>query len=186
MLNLHLDPTLEYYITSDLHIGHKKILQYCNRPFEDIKTMESALITNYNRIVSPTNIGFLVGDLFWGSSHKEFNKFITQLNGIKWIIPGNHDKPSCFKNLPEDCKLLSDIVYLYVNNIPKYVVSHFPLVTYSGINRNCINLHGHIHSGPLTAQSLLNIGFDSTFTSPNHLDIGVDNHNFKPYRLTLE
>lgn len=180
MVNIHLDPTLSYFATSDPHIGHKNIIKFCGRPFSDIAEMEETIVTNYNNVVGKKDITFLVGDIIWSNSGREFNKFMNRLNGYKIIVPGNHDKPSCFKSLPGDCVVSQDIVFLYINNFPKYVLSHFPLVTYSGIERGCINLHGHIHSGPLSTS-----GFDTSFKSPNHIDIGVDNQNFTPFHIKL-
>ena len=32
------------FFTADLHLGHKNILEYCNRPFANVKEMDEALI----------------------------------------------------------------------------------------------------------------------------------------------
>ena len=123
---------------------------------------------------------FMLGDIIWSDSKTEFNKFMNKLNGDKLIIPGNHDKDKCLRDLPSNCQILSDIVHIYLDNKPIFVLSHYPLVTWAGIERGCINLHGHIHSGPLSTS-----GFDTSFKSPNHIDIGVDNQNFTPFQIKL-
>lgn len=39
------------FFTSDLHLGHKGIIEFCNRPFRDTADMQNILIRNYNSIV---------------------------------------------------------------------------------------------------------------------------------------
>ena len=39
------------YFTSDLHLGHRGIIEMQNRPFENIQEMNQVLIRNYNAVV---------------------------------------------------------------------------------------------------------------------------------------
>jgi len=34
------------WFTADLHLNHKNIIKYCNRPFTDIYQMDNVLINN--------------------------------------------------------------------------------------------------------------------------------------------
>ena len=43
---------------SDLHLGHKNIVDLCNRPFKDVDEMDSALIEKWNRKVKKNDLGF--------------------------------------------------------------------------------------------------------------------------------
>lgn len=42
------------YFTSDLHIGHRGIIEMKNRPFENAWEMNQVLIRNYNAVVHKT------------------------------------------------------------------------------------------------------------------------------------
>lgn len=180
MLKLELETDVNYFATSDLHIGHKNVINFCDRPFVNTKEMHDKLIENYNSVVKENDVVFFLGDIVWSDSRTEFRRFMNKLNGIKKFIPGNHDRKKILDSLPSDLpknfEILSDIVHLHKNNVPLFVLSHYPLVTWAGIERGCINLHGHIHSGPFSKK-----GFDTSFKTDKHLDIGVDNQNFTPY-----
>jgi len=39
------------WFTADLHLGHRNIIEYCNRPFADVDEMNRALIANWNQVV---------------------------------------------------------------------------------------------------------------------------------------
>ena len=41
----------QIFITSDLHLGHKNIIKYCDRPFRDTHDMNKNLVDNWNNAV---------------------------------------------------------------------------------------------------------------------------------------
>ena len=49
--------TVNYYI-SDLHFGHRAIIDLDERPFNDVTEMEWALIDNWNEVVTENDIYF--------------------------------------------------------------------------------------------------------------------------------
>jgi calcineurin-like phosphoesterase family protein len=40
------------YLVADLHFGHKNIIEYENRPFKDIFSMDKEISSNWNAVVS--------------------------------------------------------------------------------------------------------------------------------------
>jgi calcineurin-like phosphoesterase family protein len=82
----------DFFITSDLHLNHQNIIQYCNRPFSSVEEMNTAIIQNWNNAVSKEDTIYVVGDVIMGS-FSDIDRLLGQLNGNKILIVGNHDKP---------------------------------------------------------------------------------------------
>jgi len=78
---------MKTFVTADLHLDHKNIIKYCNRPFTDVNKMNRILVNNWNNIISPKDTVYFLGDL---SFHTEY--WIPKLNGDITFIRGNHDK----------------------------------------------------------------------------------------------
>lgn len=78
------------FFIADLHLGHKNILSYDNRPFTDIETHDKFIIDKWNETVGYEDKVWILGDLSWHSSTKTIT-ILEQLNGIKHLIIGNHD-----------------------------------------------------------------------------------------------
>ena len=45
---------------SDLHFGHKNIVDLCKRPFVDVDEMDAVLIERWNRKVKKNDIVYLI------------------------------------------------------------------------------------------------------------------------------
>lgn len=76
------------FYTSDLHIGHKNILKFDNRPFFNLEEMKETIINNWNGVVSDNDNVYVLGDMFWNNS--EIAEVMSKLKGNKFLIKGNH------------------------------------------------------------------------------------------------
>lgn len=146
------------YITSDLHFQHKKIIAYCNRPFDNIDEMDEYIFKQFDNLPSDA-IVINNGDLFL-NSRADYNKlkdyFIPRMKGANrklWIIMGNHDRSAVFyvKNCPYNnpydmyINMGFDRVYMYpILFEEKYLLSHEPVYLKPG--SNICNVYGHTHS----------------------------------------
>ena len=81
------------FLTSDTHFGHARILELCNRPFSSTEEMNEALITNYNKVVSPMDTVYHLGDVAMGKIAESL-PLLNRMNGAKILVLGNHDRPS--------------------------------------------------------------------------------------------
>ena len=61
-----------YFITSDLHFFHKRILDFCpeTRPWESIEEMHNGLIEHWNSKISENDVVFHLGILVLGIKSK--------------------------------------------------------------------------------------------------------------------
>lgn len=81
------------YFTSDTHYFHKNVIEFCNRPFKDLDEMHEQLINRYNSKVKDGDTCIFVGDFSFGGAIQT-KSILEQLNGIKILVRGNHDKAS--------------------------------------------------------------------------------------------
>lgn len=74
-------------------------------------------------------------------------------------------------------------VYLYSHTTDeskevydKFVLCHYPILSYPGMYQGFYQLHGHVHT------RLNNTGLDASLIKYliNSYDVGVDNNNFTP------
>lgn len=83
----------QIFLSSDLHLDHKNIIKYCDRPFKDVHEMNYTLIKNWNKTVRKEDIVYFLGDFTMNRVPRQrVIKFIRSLNGKKIFVRGNHDK----------------------------------------------------------------------------------------------
>lgn len=151
------------WFTADTHFGHFNIIKYCNRPFSCVKEMDETMITNWNNLVSPSDIIFILGDFAMKLPVHVIRKILGRLNGQKYFILGDHDKQiwKC-DDLLEEITYMKNIV---VDDIP-ITLCHYCMRVWPKSHYNSYHFFGHSH-GYLPA------------VGKSH-DVGVDNNKFSP------
>lgn len=81
---------MNYYI-SDLHLGHKNIINFDHRPYDTTEEMEFDLISRWNKQVSNADHVYVLGDFLWKAGSDEWIRILNKLNGNIHLIQGNHD-----------------------------------------------------------------------------------------------
>lgn len=81
---------MDYFI-SDLHFGHKNIIEYEKRPFRSIEHMNDELVKRWNKVVTNEDTVFCLGDVSFCGAELTRN-YVSALNGKKILIMGNHDR----------------------------------------------------------------------------------------------
>jgi calcineurin-like phosphoesterase family protein len=164
------------FIVSDLHFGHKNIIEYCDRP-TTIECMDEWLINQLNKYIDENDDVYHVGDFTLKNKNIDYMlSILKRLNG-KWkFILGNHDHEESINKL---CNLLPEkainLGWYHVVKLSgrKFVLHHFPHRSWQDSRHGSINAHGHCH-GSLKGTEL-----------PNQIDVGIDAvENFIP--LTSE
>lgn len=161
------------YFVSDLHVGHARIIEYCNRPFSSVEEMDKTLIDKWNAKVKPEDTVYILGDLCW--KHTNVPELLKTLNGEKHLIRGNHDGylknyEHLFASVNDYLKIrIADSEPLFESGVYQHIVmSHYAFRVWDGSHRGTFSIWGHSH-GTLS-------------DDPNSLsiDVGVDCHNFEP------
>lgn len=156
------------YFTADSHVKHVNILRLSKRPFSDIHEMDRALIDNWNSVVKPEDDIYHLGDVSLSKDWVALDRIFKQLNGNKYLIPGNHDKWLKYQRLHQYWTILPTLFEKYFDDPltgkqQKIVMCHFPILSWNGAFRNAWMLHGHCH-GSLNYMN----------TNTKRLDVGVD------------
>lgn len=170
------------FITSDHHLGHENIIKHCRRPFANADQMDTYMVDQWNAVVGPNDDVYHLGDI----SHKRCpreraNDLIGSLNGRKHLLLGNHEidnergKQFDSRTPIEDRLIIDPGLFTTLNEGYFYlrldgqlvVMSHYAMQTWHDMSKGTIHLHGHSH-GKLTPKA-------------KRLDVGVDDHDFKPW-----
>ena len=127
---------MSVFFIADTHFDDDNIRRYENRPFENTAQMNEAMIRNWNRIVAPSDIVYFLCDVGADS-------YVARLNGIKYLVKGNHDTASNDHYREIGFAEVYDLPVIYDSY---WILSHEPLY----INRNMpyANIFGHVHANP--------------------------------------
>lgn len=125
-----------YFFISDEHFGHKNIITYCNRPFNNVDEMDETIIDNHNSVVGKNDIVIHGGDLTMIKNKEEvYKKYINRLKGKHIFLNGSHDYWN--KNLPYIFEKRIDSNYI--------VVCHYAMRVWPRSHYNSFQLFGHSH-----------------------------------------
>lgn len=140
--------------------------------------MNETLIRNWNSCVQPTDEVYHLGDFAFSDAETIF-KIIHRLNGKKYLIMGNHDKPikkdKELQQLFEECTpyLEVDISdHTAKGGNRKLVLCHYAMLVWNKSHHGSFMLHGHSHGNlayPMKARIM---------------DVGVDPQGYVPITAT--
>lgn len=169
------------FITSDFHLGHKNIIKHTNRPYSSIEEMDDDIITKWNSTVKDTDMVLFLGDFIMSHRIDLAYNYLSKLNGLIYIVPGNHDKWTTkyldtFKQ--SKVAICGGYKELKYNGV-LLVLCHYPLLSWNNMRHGSIMLHGHSHG---TYDSLnkgtrrLDVGWDAKFdgVNPNYRLLSLD------------
>ena len=176
------------YITSDTHYGHKNIVRGTTnwrtqdgevpvdstRDFQTIEQMNERLIDGINHFVGQDDTLIMLGDVSFGG-FDNIGIFLERLvcHNIHLIL-GNHDHHIDRNYDFVQKRFLSVQHYLEVNIEGKdFVLCHYPLQSWNGLNKGVIHLHGHVH-----------LPENRKFGNGRRMDVGVDGNGMDPYSIS--
>lgn len=152
-----LDPA-KLFVISDTHFGHAAILQYSDRPFEDLDHMNTQLVKSWHETVPPDATVLHLGDTAMGRIDEKVVAMLKDLPGArKVLIAGNHD--SSLRERGYAAQIFHEVYDCVRFRVGKksVIASHYPFETW----REDFHIHGHEHG-------------NGTNIKPGRMDVGVD------------
>lgn len=131
------------FFAGDMHLGHRNIIKYCNRPFKSVEEMNETLIDNWNKVINKFDTVIVNGDFSLVGKDKCI-EFGQRLKGRKILVLGNHDSCSLKTYYEAGFEIVSKYPIVFDNFA---IVSHQPLF----VNENSPygNIYAHVHDNPM-------------------------------------
>jgi calcineurin-like phosphoesterase family protein len=149
------------------------------RDFPDLETMNTALVEGINDSVEADDWLIHLGDWSFGGFEriKEFRDQINCKNIV--LILGNHDH-HIQSDKDKVRKLFTHVTHydemrVTQNNkaASKFVICHYPIISWNGMHQGTKMLHGHQH-----------LKGENRFNQFNRMDVGICGHpEFRPYHI---
>jgi len=157
--------------TADWHFFHRKILEYCNRPFKSEAHMRNTIINNFNKTVGKKDSTFVVGDvaMLGGSQWERLKGVMQKLNGTKHLIFGNHDEFRWERYVDIGFTTVHSALWLREDGLD-LIMAHDPSV-YCTVKPGTILICAHVHTLFKSLQKELVV------------NVGVDQWDFKPINI---
>ncbi len=154
------------FFIADTHFSDDNIRRYENRPFHNTESMDAEMIERWNTEVAKDDFVYVLGD--FGAEGRE-KTVLTQLNGVKYLVKGNHDT----KGNSEYRQFGFEEVYDHPIIIDGFwILSHDAL--YVNSNMPYANLFGHVHNSPIVKDY-----------SSQHYCVSVERINYTPIEFNV-
>ena len=161
------------WFSADHHFGHKNIIDFCGRPWDNVYSMNREMILLWNKTVKDGDRVIYVGDFSLGQHGAA--QYLQWLQGvIDPFVLGNHDRRKEWETL---AAMLGEHVAAVTNRYTwqtedglKIVVTHEPSLAEMQEHPEWLFLFGHIHNSPVSLP-------------PNGWNVGVDVNEFRPISL---
>ncbi len=75
----------ETWFIADSHLGHQRIIEYTNRPFQSVNEMDETIINNWNSVVSKKDNVYILGDFSLTGKERTLG-YLRSLKGKKHLI----------------------------------------------------------------------------------------------------
>jgi len=168
------------FFTADTHFCHSNIIGSCNRPFNDVHEMNREMIGRWNSYVTARDEVYILGDFMYKGKGMEANEILSELNGRKYLIKGNHEK-----YLDDPAFNIKAFEWVKDYFVLKYegmeiILFHYPIMQWYKSHYGSIHLYGHVHNSaekyPEFAEKLKVLGNKA-------INVGVDVNDFYPVSI---
>jgi calcineurin-like phosphoesterase family protein len=192
-MKLSLERNKRLWFTSDTHYMHKNICRGVTawkdaddltRDFKTLDQMNDTIVNNINKLINQDDILIHLGDWSFGGFEmiEQFRSRIVCKN--IHLVLGNHDHhieknrgniQDIFTSVNQYIEL--EVKYEGSNKLgsgdksfeSKFVLMHYPIISWNKMNDGVIHLHGHVHLPP-----------NKRMGKGKMMDVGVDGNQLCP------
>jgi len=133
------------FFTSDTHFYHASAIKHYSRPFLGIEDMNNKLVENWNKEITSDDEVYILGD-FMNCNGADANKILDRLNGVKYLIKGNHDEYLEDEEFNKGHFQWVKEYHILKYNGRNFVLFHYPIFEWQGFFKEDIHLYGHVHN----------------------------------------
>ena len=129
---------MNYWLMSDTHFGHNKLIDYCGRSFD----FENLILKKMKNAISANDVVIHLGDFCFIDEEYWHTRYLQGPPHVRnWLILGNHDKKtlSWYLNIGWDFVATTMQMDIFGKKI---LFSHKPQID-TGYD---LNFHGHFHN----------------------------------------
>ena len=177
---IKIETDRKVWTVADSHYSHKNICRGVTewrlpdgsipidqtRDFKTIEQMNETIVNNINSVVGQDDVLIHLGDFSFGG-FENIQKFRDRILCKEiHLILGNHD--TNIENNRNNVQELFTSVNHYTKLMYKFktfVLFHYPISSYDGLNKGHIHLHGHVH-----------LPTNLRFGKGKKMDVGMDGH----------
>lgn len=163
------------YFTSDLHLCHRRILEFepdrlswCR----DLDSMNRTIIADWYNFKPDDNL-FILGDFLFNKNESYYyiNELLKPVQCKIFLVEGNHDDRLDRYRL-DNINFVGYYQELYYKDV-KFCLCHYPMAEWNNEHgsKESVMLHGHLHSKKCDYYHprLINVGIDSIDTPSRYI-----------------
>lgn len=132
-----------YYI-SDLHLGHRRVIEMDSRPFETIEQMDETIMARWNERVTEEDDVYIVGDFAYHNAYTA-GWYLRRLKGRKHLIIGNHDYNTLQDEKALACFASVEKMLRITDRDRTVLLCHYPIAEWYGKRYGGYHVYGHLH-----------------------------------------
>lgn len=152
------------FFTSDLHAGHRKMLEIGSehRHGETPAEMTAHMLDTINATAGPNDLIFVLGDVSFLSAANTM-QFLNNIAANMVLVIGNHDWDLVRHQVDfvRRFALCADVLIQKMPDGEVVHMSHFPHMAWPKMRQGWYHLHGHLHGAPYTHDGrIADVGWD--------------------------